>query len=297
MSRRHDLEARIDALGDIGKIMRSMKNFSYVETRKLARFLDAQRRVVEHMARAASQLLADHPGLVPTPPAEAQVVVVLIGAERGFCGGFNEDLLRAFREEADTIEGRPPALIAVGTRLLPSLSGHPRLLDGIPGASTAEEVPAVLNRLLQSLERPATASHGLILRVLCWDAETDRIFRAEVLPPFQDPCPPSRPTRPFPPRLNLSPPRFLELLVDQYLFAALHALLYESLMAEHQHRLRHLQGASKRVEGRIRELTLRCNVLRQEEITEEIELILLSRATPATQRPRQPTPTPSLAPR
>jgi F-type H+-transporting ATPase subunit gamma len=65
--------------------------------------------------------------------------------------------------------------------------------------------------------------------------------------------------------------------VDHILFAALQALLYSSLMAEHRHRLRHLDGALKRIDERSRALTLRRNLWRQEEITEEIELVLLNR--------------------
>ncbi len=68
--------------------------------------------------------------------------------------------------------------------------------------------------------------------------------------------------------------------MEQYLFAALHALLFGSLMAEHQQRARHLEGALQRVDGRVRELRQRRNLLRQEEITEEIELILLNLPDP-----------------
>jgi F-type H+-transporting ATPase subunit gamma len=47
-------------------------------------------------------------------------------------------------------------------------------------------------------------------------------------------------------------------------------------MAEHRQRVRHLEGALQRVSVRTQELRLRRNALRQEEITEEIELIMLN---------------------
>ena len=47
-------------------------------------------------------------------------------------------------------------------------------------------------------------------------------------------------------------------------------------MAEHRQRVRHLEGALQRVSTRSQELRLRRNALRQEEITEEIELIMLN---------------------
>ena len=76
--------------------------------------------------------------------------------------------------------------------------------------------------------------------------------------------------------LNMPPQTFFAELVDQYLFAALYALLYTSLMAENRRRMQHLEGAIRRLEERTSELALKRNALRQEEITEEIEVILLS---------------------
>jgi F0F1-type ATP synthase gamma subunit len=48
-------------------------------------------------------------------------------------------------------------------------------------------------------------------------------------------------------------------------------------MTEHQQRVRHLMGAQMPIEDRVCKMTLRRNGLRQEEITEEIELILFNR--------------------
>lgn len=50
-----------------------------------------------------------------------------------------------------------------------------------------------------------------------------------------------------------------------------------SLMTEHQQRVRHLMGAQRPIGDRVCKMTLRRNGLRQEEITEEIELILFNR--------------------
>jgi F-type H+-transporting ATPase subunit gamma len=45
-------------------------------------------------------------------------------------------------------------------------------------------------------------------------------------------------------------------------------------MAENQHRMRHMDGAVRRLEQTSSELLGRCNILRQEEITEEMEVIM-----------------------
>jgi F-type H+-transporting ATPase subunit gamma len=68
---------------------------------------------------------------------------------------------------------------------------------------------------------------------------------------------------------------FARKLLEQYLFARLHELLYSSLLAENQARLEHLESAVQRLERKSGELFRKRNVVRQEEITEEIEVIML----------------------
>jgi F-type H+-transporting ATPase subunit gamma len=84
--------------------------------------------------------------------------------------------------------------------------------------------------------------------------------------------------RPFgyPPRLTLEPGRFLGALVEHYLAAKLPALFFGSLMAENRRRLEHMETALNRMQTRMDDITRRRNALRQEEITEQIEIILLS---------------------
>jgi F-type H+-transporting ATPase subunit gamma len=65
-------------------------------------------------------------------------------------------------------------------------------------------------------------------------------------------------------------------LTDQYLYAALHSLLYRSLAAENEQRIRHLEGAVRHLEEQEAGLQRRIRALRQEEIIEEIEVILLN---------------------
>jgi F-type H+-transporting ATPase subunit gamma len=78
------------------------------------------------------------------------------------------------------------------------------------------------------------------------------------------------------PLLYLPPQGLLTGLVEEYLFAALYGLLYSSLMAESQRRMQHMDTAVRRLEKTSAELVRNRNSLRQEEITEEIEVIMLS---------------------
>jgi F-type H+-transporting ATPase subunit gamma len=84
----------------------------------------------------------------------------------------------------------------------------------------------------------------------------------------------------YPPLLHSEPRQFLDSLTGHYLFAALHEFLCSSLMAENQQRVRHLEAAVRRITDETARIVRHCNRLRQEEITEEIEIILLSVEAP-----------------
>jgi F-type H+-transporting ATPase subunit gamma len=56
----------------------------------------------------------------------------------------------------------------------------------------------------------------------------------------------------------------------------LHEIFYISLMAENHRRLQHLEGAVNHLDDQTVKLQRKSQIYRQEEITEEIEVILLN---------------------
>ena len=277
MSRRHELERHRHTLGEIRDIMNSMKTLAYIESRKLGRFLDAQRAVVAHIETIAADFLGCHPGALP-PARESAPVCLLLGSERGFCGDFNETLLR--RLESDVLDSSlgTPQLIVIGNKLGNRLEGDPRVVASIDGANVVEETEQTLALIINTLTG-LQANHGaLSLAVLYHDPDQEQIVTTEVLPPFEQ----YRDTASGfanPPVLNLPPAAFLAELIDHYLFAALHEIMYVSLMAENIRRIQHLEGAVRHLDEKSADLLHKSNALRQEDIIEEIEVILLSAAS------------------
>jgi len=267
VSRRRELEQRLRKLGEIGEIMRSMKNLALMETRKLARFLDAQEQAVRLIEAAAADFLFFHPGFAAQEAAGAQALLV-IGAERGFCGDFNEELLAELGAVAAPI-------LAVGGKLCARLEGHPALAGQFDGPTVAEDVTQTLNRLAPAINRLRQTHACPGLAVLHHRSGAEGVSRKALLPPFT-PLAGVRPTSLHPPVLNLPPGHFFAELVHHYLFAALHEIFYASLMAENQRRIQHLEGAIQRLEEKTAGFARQSRTLRQEEITEEIEVILLS---------------------
>lgn len=272
MSLRQDLDKRLQSLADINKILGSMRSLAYLEARKLARFLSSQLRVVEHIERAAADFLTAYPEL-RSSSEETVAVLVVIGSERGFCGDFNELLVRFLEKRRHAPRTAAPRVITVGRKLTTAMEGDPRIEEGLEGPSVAEEIHGILLKLTSRVNQLGSEYGPIGLSVVFYDSEQSVVREVSVLPPFVAEATIESPG--YPPRLNVPPPQFFADLVDQYLFAVLYRMFYTSLMAEQQFRIHHLEGAMKRLEEQSGELALRRNSLRQEEITEEIEVILL----------------------
>jgi F-type H+-transporting ATPase subunit gamma len=269
VSRRAELEQRMGRLSEISEIMAAMKTMALIETRKFGRFMDHSVRLVDSIETAAADFLAFHPEFQASDAGtdSERRVLILVGSERGFCGDFNETVLAGLAAFP-----APPRLIAVGRRLAGKLVDHPRLIDWLDGPNVAEEVRPVLDGLMDRLHRLQSEPPGWTrLSVLAHDPDGG-VATHTVLPMI----PPKAPPLGYPPRLNLAPAAFFAGLTEHYLIAKLPCLFHGSLMAENRRRLEHMERALGRMQTKIEDLGRRRNALRQEEITEEIEVILLS---------------------
>lgn len=278
MSKRRDLERHLHGLDEIKDIMNAMKNLALMETHKLTRVLATQQRVVASLGAAAADFLSFHPHLL-TGGEPTRDVYLLVGSERGFCGDFNETLLRALAAHAGA--AGDAALIAIGSRLAARLADDPRVVARLDGPSVLEEVEAILLRLMETLNDWQVAqSPRRPLRLTVFHHQAgDADVTLSVLEPFKQ-FEVAKPGFAYEPLLNLDPPLFLTGLAEHYLFAVLHEFFYGSLMAENQRRMQHMDYAVRRLEQQSTELLRKCNSLRQEEITEEIEVIMLSVGAP-----------------
>lgn len=273
MSRRREIEEHIRALTEIRGIMSAMKNLALTETQKLTRALSAQQRVVLNFEAAADDCLRFHPEL--SLEVSGANLYLVIGSERGFCGDYNGALLSALDRHCQAVGERNPFLVTVGRKLSARVAGNRRAVVSLDGPSVVEEVQAVLIHMmdrLKELQHHRKPAQGLVATVVYHDAVRDEI----VVQPLQPGRRSSSAPFTYPPLLTLTPATFLAEWVDQYLFALLHEVFYSALMAENRARLQHLQGALERIDQDTEELRLKQNVLRQEEITEEIEVIMLS---------------------
>jgi len=278
MSQKRRIRHHLRQLGEIRDIMNAMKNLAFFETRKLARALQNQQQMVEELEWIAADFLQHYPypatGLLPQ-----QTIWVLFGSERGFCGEFNEELLHYIQDRQENYQdchpdAPRPLLLPVGHKLISRLEQDPRVSQLLDGADVAEEITPVLTTLVTHLTALLSKRPGQVL-ALFHHSDSGRLTERQLMPPFQNLSSSVTANSP-PPVLNLPPATFFHALVDHYLFIALHEIAYQSLMSENTQRIEHMTRAIRRLEERQEELLRQYHRYRQEEITEEIEVILLN---------------------
>lgn len=290
MSKRAQIQRHLGTLNEISGIMGAMKNISLMETHKLARFLAHQHRVLAGIEATAADFLSHHPEIgyrTESTATGAFGVIVAIGSQRGFCGDFNESLALAIRQHWRQTHGKPSDVLVVGRRLAARLGKDLHVTATFDAPSVAEEVQPVLQRLMNALSelQAQEGRTGLLpVSVLAHHEGEDGVGVRSILPaPIAGGA---APRFPYPPLLNLAAPRFFSELARHYLWAQMHDVFYSSLMAENRRRLQHMEGAMQRMEEKAGELQRKYNVLRQEEITEEIEVIMLSNDALQMSRPK-----------
>lgn len=276
MSKRRDIENHIRSLGEISDIMGAMKNLAVMETQKLSRLLSTQERVVTSLQKAGTDFLMFYPEALPRME-DGRPLYLVIGSERGFCGDYNDKLLKTVRARLPLGDEKQALLLTVGRKLAARASDNWSDALSIEGPSVAEEVQSVLIQVMDhvhELQRREMPDRPLTVTVVSHAFETEGVA-IQTLRPFEG-SPGHTARFADPPLLNLPPDVFLAELTDLYFFSLLHKIFYSALLAENRARVSHLEGAMQRLERESSELERKRNVLRQEEITEEIELLMLS---------------------
>lgn len=268
MTKRSQLKYYIHSLTEIGDIMTAMKNLAFIEVNKMSKFLANQDHVVRTLEEVGSDFLSFYP-LLPSFQMESSPIYILIGSERGFCGNFNNKIITQW-----LIEKKSNArIIAIGRRLTLKLGENFQVIKEIEGPSVAEEIPAIISSLAASLEENSISlSFGnfhIIYNEMIDNQTLTRSFSPLIKLREQQ-----KKSLAFEPLLNVSSEDFLSQFLENYLFAVLYHIFYQSLLAENYQRLSHLNGAISKLEKKCIKLTHQMNQLRQEEITEEIEVIL-----------------------
>ncbi len=269
MSRYRSVELHLEQLDELRSIITSMKTLSQLELRKLGGVTASQTGMVETLDKIAADFLRFFPRQLPSGDNELWLI---IGSERGFCGGFNESLVARLLSEWPECVKHPQRVVAVGHKLCGRLDEALPGYTGLVGASSREEIPPVLTRVMTTTQEQMQQQGSTSLRLLFHCDDRNNIISHRLLPPEVDPL---HKVRSNPPIVQPEPDDFFSDFLQHHLLLGLTRLFTLSLLAENQYRVQHLEGAVNRLDERLEQLSSRARALRQEEIIEEIEMILL----------------------
>lgn len=279
MSKLAKLKGHLHTLDEISNIMTGMKNLALIEMNKMAKFIPMQKKVTETVKMMGSDFLNHHPALLANIQLDKPSIFILLGSERGFCAGFNDNIIHKLSEIQQNQVNEIQKLVVVGHKLAMKMTGDNRVTKIIDGCNSTEEIPTVIYQLAQSVEQISSDAemklhpgHWLIIS----NDENQNHIEVNTLQPFSEFTSEKNQDSSFPPIINEADNGFFSAFSEHYLFSLLYSRFYNSFFAENNQRLHHLDSALDRLDRQIKSLTHSLNLLRQEEITDEIEVIMLS---------------------
>jgi len=272
MTQRREVEARLALFDDLSGILGAMRSFALTELHRINKRETAQQAVMQSLTTALADLAAARPSQ-PLASVHADIgntdhdIWLLFGSVRGFCGSFNEDVIRSWQTHCSNTAS---PLILVGERLHEMIADRENLLR-LAGADSGLSASTTIDRILAAIADLSNHKHSFRLLACLRDEQDSHI---EQLWPIL--------------RINGKqpgyPPMTYEPLADvatgvsqHYLYHSLLALLLRAIRAENHMRLMQMETALRHLERGSEEMQRQRNRLRQEEIVEEIELMIGSR--------------------
>ncbi len=267
-----EIEARIGTAHQLEGVITAMRGIAAARVREAQGRLAAIRASAETVGAAIGDALSiASPGQAQTlahGAREARIVVVLC-AEQGFVGSFNERILdRAARDGAS----QPCEFLMVGTRgaMLAQERGLP-LGWSAPMASHADEMTRLASRMTNALYERLDATGAVrvsIVHALPGVGSRLTVVEHRLLPFDYGRFHVS--PRKMPPLVTLAPEFLLAGLAQAYVYVELCEAAMLSFAAENEARVRAMIAARSNVKKKLEALLQRYRRVRQDEITSEI---------------------------
>ncbi|RSD13661.1 F0F1 ATP synthase subunit gamma [Amycolatopsis eburnea] len=293
-----ELRSRIKATKSIGKITKAMELIATARITKARARVAASRPYADEITKVLSALAGaattlDHPMLVERPnPKRAAVLVVT--SDKGQCGGYNSNVLRATEELLALLrsEGKEPQVYVTGNKGLnyyrfrgrevvdgwTGFSDQPGYANAVAagdalvesfmrgvddehgnadGIAGVDEIHIVYTEFVSMLTQRPTAKRVAPLEVEYSEGEEEK--PAGLLPSYE-----------FEPSAD----KLLDALLPKYINTRLYAALLESAASELAARRTAMKAASDNANELVGNLTREMNQARQAQITQEISEIV-----------------------
>ncbi|WP_158971607.1 F0F1 ATP synthase subunit gamma [Chachezhania sediminis] len=265
-----DVEARIGTVQKLGAVIRAMRGIATARVQEAHEQVEAIRAYAETIGDAIAEAMALMPDPAPTGISrdDRHHAVIVITAEQGFAGTYNEQVFDA----ATPLLDGPHDLFLVGDRgVLVATERHRNPVWNDAMIVHPAQAVSLVTRMTDALFRMMDTEE--IARVSVVHAMPTGVSGMEVVTRQLVPFDYARfplPGRRSAPMTTLPPARLLAQLVDEYIVAELVEAVMLAFAAENVARMRAMIAAQDNVKDTTDTLVATSRRLRQEEITEEI---------------------------
>lgn len=257
------LKARIESLEELRELMRAMRALAAAHVQSAQASISGIRAyttVIENAIAEGVTLLSQPPGR--SPGTDDGRVLVVIGAEHGFVGALNEQLV----EQAGRTLGSDRQLALVGTRLAEVTREHGLAASWTEAMST--QTAGVLKTARRVAARLAEAAEAELLFAAYRRGGGHEIECRRVLP-LAGTLLEQMVERP-PPLHHLPARVLLERLAGEYLLAEVTHAIMEAFASENGARLQVMEAADRNIDNRLNGLEVHARSARQTAITAEL---------------------------
>lgn len=265
-----DVEGRIDTVHKLASVISAMRGIAAARAQEARAHVEGIRTYARTIGEGISLALSlqDVAPATASGAAEGGRAVILIAAEQGFVGTYNERVFDA----AEPLLKDARALFILGDRGLLVADEKGLTVDWSAAMiSHPGQVPGLATRLTEAIFAPIAGGQlgeVVIVQALPGGSGELEVVTRSLVPfdysRFPPPAPGSRPM------LTLPPARLLANLVEEYIFSELAEALMLAFEAENEARMRAMIAARANVMETLGTLVSESRRLRQDEITDEI---------------------------
>lgn len=277
------IRRRVASVRNIQQITKAMKMVSAARLRRAQEAAFAARPYAEKLEAVLQNLAAQsqtvaHPFLLPRE--EQNIDLLLITSDRGLCGGFNANLIRAAETFMHEHAGCQVRLVLIGRRGFDhfrrrpvTITAHHINLFGRLSAALAHEIGQQMGeRFLRGESDAFYVLYARFRSALVQVPTIDRIL--PIVPKTHAPGIP-----PLEYLYEPSPQELLASLLARYVDMLIYRAMLESVASEHGARMTAMDNATNNAVDMISRLTLDMNRARQAGITRELlEIVSTSEA-------------------
>lgn len=274
MAQMIQIRQRIKAIETIKKIthaMRLISMSSHTKLKGLQEPLFAYKNQLSHLFATIKHYNQNwiHPIFNPTS-VENKHLVILVGSQKGLCGNFNNTLFYFFDDEIRELNSAATSFIAIGKKAVEHLQKKGIVPLATYKSITATTIDSIARSIIHDITNAQAGYSSVTLFANCAKTFFMQKPQKHTLIPFTAEGTVEQTDHTDDYYWEQSIDSILNKLAEYLMATHLHAILFDSLLAEQAARFISMDGATRNADNLLEQTRLTYNKLRQFNITKEL---------------------------